>query len=79
MHTAQTNQRGWMPKGRLEPVDRYGRQVYVTTEGATRRGSAYRGRTGRRTAERLMPESILQLADDQDDLMRLLKLHGYLP
>ncbi|MDO5534125.1 MAG: hypothetical protein Q4F65_05690 [Propionibacteriaceae bacterium] len=78
MHTAQTNLRGWIPKGRLTPVDRYGRPVYVTTEGVTKRGRAYRGRTGRR-GERLMPESILQLADDQDDLMRLLKLHGYLP
>lgn len=79
MHTAQVNERGWIPKGRLAPVERFGRPAYVTTEGTTTRGRAYRGRTGRRSSERLMPESILELADDQADLMRLLKLHGYLP
>lgn len=77
MHTAQTNPRGWKPRGRLAPVDRYGRQVYVTTEGTTRRGAASRALTGRR-GERLMPESLLQIADDPADLQRLLRLHGYI-
>lgn len=77
MHTAQVNQRGWIPRGRMEPVERFGRQVYVTTEGTTRRGAASRALTGRR-GERLMPESILTLADDRDDLLRMLRLHGYI-
>lgn len=77
MHTAQQNQRGWIPQGRLAPQERYGRQVYTTTESATRRGLASRRRTGRRSSDRLMPESIVELAEDRADLLRLLKLHGY--
>lgn len=74
MTTAQT------PSGRrrLVAVQRYGQDVFVTTEGTTKYGLAYRKKTGRRSSERLMPESIVQLAEDQDDLLRLLKLHGYL-
>ena len=77
MHTAQVNKRGWTPKGRLTPVDRYGRQVYITSESSTVRGLANRRRRGRRS-DRLMPESIVELAEDRDDLLRLLKLHGYI-
>lgn len=76
MHTAQVNKRGWTPKGRLTPVDRYGRQVYITSESSTVRGLANRRRRGRRS-DRLMPESIVELAEDRADLLRLLKLHGY--
>lgn len=56
----------------------YGRDVLVTTEGATRRGlSAGRRRRG---AVRLMPEAIFQIADgDRDEALRLLRLHGYIP
>jgi hypothetical protein len=77
MTTAQQNLRGWTPQGRLAPVDRYGRQVYETKEGVTERGLASRTRTKRR-GERLMPESILQIAENRDDLQRLLRLHGYI-
>jgi len=56
-----------------------GRDVYITREGITRRGQAYRGRTGRNMRARLMPESIYEIADgDRDEAVRLLKLHGYL-
>lgn len=76
MTTAQQNPRGWIPKGRQVPVDRYGQRVFVTTEGTTKHGLASRKSTGRR-GERLMPESIVQIAEDRQDLVRLLKLHGY--
>lgn len=50
-----------------------GRNVRVTTEGATRRGRA----SGLRV--RLMPESILEIAgNDRDEAIRLLRLHRYI-
>lgn len=52
--------------GRLARRDVFGQQVYTTTE-ATRRG-----------AIRLMPESILEIAKDDTEVIRLLKAHGYL-
>lgn len=78
MHTAQQSKRGWIPRGRLAPQERYGRRIYTTTEGTTKRGLASRRRTGRRSSDRLMPESIVELAEDRDDLLRLLRLHGYI-
>lgn len=79
MYTAAQNQRGWIPKGRLVRTDVYGQRVYTTTEATTRRGSASRRRTGRRGNVRLMPESIVELAEgNREELLRLLRLHGYL-
>lgn len=64
----------------------------ATVEGITKRGRGsramragglgemrkYPGHTRRRmTAQRLMPETIYQVARDQEDVLRLLKLYGY--
>lgn len=76
MNTAQQNLRGWIPKGRLTPVDAFGRKVYVTTEGVTKRAVG-RKVMGKDRPFRLMPESILSIARDRDDALRLLKLYGY--
>lgn len=74
MSTAQRNPGGsWIPKGRLTPVDVYGRKIYITREGATGRKA-----TGRDREFRLMPESIMAIAKDTADAVRLLRLHGYL-
>lgn len=83
--------RGGRERGRLEAVDVYGRQLLVTTEGVTVRGVAGARlgarETGRRKAgdryrsaktPRLMPESILQVAKDRDDAIRLLRRFGYI-
>lgn len=55
--------------------------LYATTEGATRRGFAGQrlgARPGQR-AERLMPESIYELAGgNRDEAIKLLRQHGYL-
>lgn len=76
MDTAQVNVRGWIPKGRAVTRDVLGRPLYVTTEPMTKRGAAHRVRG--RNYVRLMPESIVQIAGDQADLLRLLKAHGYI-
>lgn len=69
-----------------------GRDVLLTSEGVTRRGSAYRSLTqgaasdvrdaGRRYARasrpRVMPETLLEAATDRDDALRLLKLNGFI-
>lgn len=52
--------------GRLARRDVRGSQLYTTTE-AARRGAA-----------RMMPESILEVAEDDAEALRLLKAHGYL-
>lgn len=49
-----------------------------TWEGASFRGRAYADRAGRQQFERLMPESILPMARDQDHLIQLLTEHGYI-
>lgn len=77
MHTAQINGRGWIPRGRMTPVDAFGRKVYVTTEGITKRGVG-RVAMGKDRPFRLMPESIIALARDREDAIRLLRLYGYL-
>lgn len=77
MHTAQQHGRGWIPKGRMTPVDAFGRKVYVTTEGVTKRAVGRRA-MGKDRPFRLMPESIIALALDREDAIRLLKLYGYL-
>lgn len=65
-----------LDRGRLAPVELYGRQVYVTTEGMTKRGAAYKAVGPGRA--RLMPETIYQIAEDRADAVRLLKRYGYL-
>lgn len=77
MRTAQINERGWIPKGRMTPVDAFGRRVYVTTEGVTKRAVGRRA-MGKDRPFRLMPESILAIATDREDQIRLLRLYGYL-
>ncbi len=76
MNTAQQNPGGWIPKGRMEAVRMFGRDVFVTTEGVTRRG-VY-GKTRGKKPVRLMPESILAIATDRADAIRLLRLYGYI-
>lgn len=52
-----------------------GRSVYTTTAGTTRRGR----RSGQTNGIRLMPESILEIANgDRAEAIRLLRLHGYI-
>lgn len=76
MNTAQQNPRGWIPKGRMEAVQMFGRDVFVTTEGVTKRGIY--GKTRGKKPVRLMPESILSIAKDRDDAIRLLTVYGYI-
>lgn len=79
MYTAQIlrgNGDRYTALGRLERRDVFGRQVYTTTEGMTKRGAAYKARG--RNYVRLMPESILEIADDSADALRLLRAHGYI-
>ena len=78
MSTATQNVRGWIPSGRLARVDVFGRPVAVSSEGTTRRGIASRERTGRNLSQRLMPESIFEIAESRDDAIKMLTLHGYL-
>lgn len=85
----------YLAQGRLARVDVYGRQLGVTSEGATSRGVGARAmrewdRAGtvrvpgrargvrRLQTQRLMPESILQVADGRDDAIRMLRMYGYL-
>lgn len=80
MSTAQIAQRGkgsrWTAAGRLQPVNAFGRDVYVTSESTTVRGVA-RKAMGKKPI-RLMPESIYKIAENRADAIRLLKLYGYL-
>jgi len=84
--------RGGRDRGRLEAVDVYGRQLYITSEGVTVRGVAGKRLGARETGTRqpgaryrsaktprLMPESILQIAgDDRQEAIRLLRRFGYI-
>jgi hypothetical protein len=84
--------RGGRQRGRLERTSVFGRDMFVTTEGATTRGAAGvrlgARETGRKVggsryrrarAPRLMPESIYELAGgDREEAIRLLKRNGYL-
>lgn len=81
MSTAQASLRGAGDRitasGRMVRRDVFGRPVYTTTEGMTKRGRAFKARG--RNYVRLMPESILELAGgDRAELLRLLKSHGYI-
>jgi hypothetical protein len=73
--------------GHLRTTRLAGRDVYLTTEGTTKRGWAGQsmgnfqkvpGQRYRRSArQRLLPESIYQIAADREDAIRLLRLYGY--
>lgn len=84
MRTAQQNPAGWIPKGRMVPTDVFGRPTYITTEGVTRTGVFGRINTQRRAdglpvlRVRLMPESILAIGQNRADVIRLLRLYGYI-
>ncbi|MDT8915750.1 hypothetical protein [Amycolatopsis sp. PS_44_ISF1] len=72
-------------RGRLARTDVYGRPVYITSEGTTKRGLAgarLTAETGsardRARTPRLMPEAIYQLAENREDAVRLLKRFGYI-
>ena len=84
--------RGGRGRGQLEPVNVFGRDLLVTTEGTTTRGVAGRrlgarvdglkrpgGRYRSARAPRLMPEEIYRIADgNRDEAVRLLKRNGYI-
>jgi hypothetical protein len=84
--------RGGLVRGRLQSVDVAGQQVFVTTEGTTRRGLAGQRLGAKQTGTkqqgaryrsartpRLMPESLMQIAgDDRAELVRLLRRFGYI-
>ncbi|GLZ62868.1 hypothetical protein [Micromonospora sp. NBRC 107095] len=84
--------RGGRSRGRLEPTDVFGHDLFITTEGVTTRGVAGRRlgaretgvkREGRRYRSargvRLMPESIYQIAGgDRDEAIRLLRRYGFI-
>ncbi len=77
--------------GRLEAVDVFGRQLFITSEGVTTRGQAgvrlgaredrVKTKGARYTSARpprLMPESVLSIARDREDAVRLLRRFGYI-
>jgi hypothetical protein len=79
-----------LDRGRLKAQILYGQPVYVTTEGVTRRGIAGSRlgawedgvkKLGQRyrsaSTARIMPETILQIAENRDDAIRLLKRYGF--
>lgn len=84
--------RGGREIGRLQTVSVFGQDLFVTTEGTTTRGLAGvrlgAKETGRKQdgaryrfarAPRLMPESILKIADgSRDEALRLLRRFGYI-
>lgn len=82
--------RNGLELGRLQTRDVFGRQLFTTTEGVTTRGVAgvrlgaretgvkVGGRYRSAKPPRLMPESILAVAKDRDDAIRLLRRFGYI-
>ena len=53
--------------------------LYTTTESSMRRGLARQRMSAEGvTGPRLMPESILEIAEDRDDAIRLLRAYGYI-
>ncbi|HLR96180.1 MAG TPA: hypothetical protein VK053_16785 [Jiangellaceae bacterium] len=88
MSTAQPHEaRGWRARGRQAPE---ADGLYTTTEGATSRGRAYehlatdwdRERVQEvwhfASTPRLMPESIVEMATNRDELIELLTANGYI-
>lgn len=73
-----TAARGTSGRRMLAAEEVGGRPVYITRESTTRRGAASRRRTGRNMSARLMPESIYEVADNREDALRMLRLHGYI-
>lgn len=67
------NARRGMRKGQL-----FGREMWHTLEGVTRRSQWRRNQPAAKRPVRLMPESIYALATDRDDALRLLELYGYI-
>lgn len=68
--------------GRLQRQNVYGQDLFTSTEGVTRRGVAgkvirARGRDPR-TTPRLLPESILEIAESREDAIRLLANNGFM-
>lgn len=80
--TQVVNARRGMTRSQGGRLIRDERGLYTTTEGMTRRGWAYQQQRYYRThgpvQARLMPESILEIAKNQDDYVRLLRLYGYM-
>jgi hypothetical protein len=85
--------KGGKDKAYLQRVDVFGRQVYITHEGTTRRGVAGKKLGAwsddavkssgsdylRAKTPRLMPEAVYELADgDRDEAIRLLRRFGYI-
>ena len=68
-------------RGRGLPLGVYGRELLVTSEGVTRSGAPGRAMRAAgldpRRSPRLMPESVLAIAENEADAVRLLKLYGY--
>jgi hypothetical protein len=60
----------------IQTVDTLGHRVKATTAGTTRR-SAWRKANPTRLV-RLRPESIYDLAEDREDVLRLLRIYGYI-
>lgn len=82
---------GGRDRGSLQRTNVYGRDVFITDEGTTRRGLAGsrmgawnadavgRGSKYKRAqVPRLMPESIYELAENREDAIRLLRRFGYI-
>lgn len=74
--------RNGLNRGRLQTQRVFGRDLFTTTEGTTKRGTAGRQMEhlpGGRKVPRLMPESIYQIAGaDRAEAIRLLRRFGYL-
>lgn len=86
MSTAQARPRGrgdrWTAQGRLEARSVYGRPAYTTTEGTTRgsvgRAAMIANLRNASKAPRLMPETILAIASDRVEAIKLLRAYGYI-
>lgn len=64
-------------RGGVRKAQVFGREVFHTLEGVTRRGKG-RQAMGSGRPYRLMPETIYAVAADRADALRLLRLYGYI-
>ncbi|MFI7168514.1 toxin glutamine deamidase domain-containing protein [Rhodococcoides fascians] len=67
--------------GRITRTNVYGQELFISTEGTTKRGFAgklirSRGQSPA-TSPRLMPEAIAEIAESREEYLRLLELNGY--
>ncbi|WP_052070132.1 toxin glutamine deamidase domain-containing protein [Rhodococcoides fascians] len=67
--------------GRITRTNVYGQDLFISTEGTTKRGFAgklirSRGQSPA-TSPRLMPEAIAEIAESREEYLRLLELNGY--